>query len=105
MGTAHRRASREFIDRGFEAVLVCLDPSQVDPSFAGRAYDESLLADLPASVHPCGENGELHTFLNAGPSFDHPIVIERGDGDARRAYVFCDVLPVCAAARGTKRRP
>jgi uncharacterized protein (TIGR00290 family) len=59
--------AREFIAAGFEAIVACLDPRTLDPSFAGRPFDERLLADLPASVDPCGENGEFHTFVHAGP--------------------------------------
>jgi uncharacterized protein (TIGR00290 family) len=84
--------AREFIDAGFQAVLVCVDPSKLDPSFAGRAYDESLLADLPAHIDPCGENGEFHTFVHAGPIFHRSIPIERGEIVQRGGFVFNDVL-------------
>jgi uncharacterized protein (TIGR00290 family) len=89
--------ARDFIDAGFQAVLVCVDPSALDASFAGRAYDKSLLADLPAHVDPCGENGEFHTFVHAGPIFRRPIAIECGETLRRDGFVFCDVL---AAAGG-----
>src|SRR4051812_19181429 len=85
--------AREVIEAGFQAVLVCVDPSKLDASFAGRAYDESLLADLPALIDPCGENGEFHTFVHAGPIFDRPIPIKRGETVRRDGFVFCDVLP------------
>lgn len=84
--------ARGFIDAGFQALLVCVDPSKLDPSFAGRGYDESLLADLPADVDPCGENGEFHTFVHEGPIFEHPIPVERGETVTRDGFVFCDVL-------------
>jgi uncharacterized protein (TIGR00290 family) len=89
--------AREFVDAGFEAVLVCVDPSRLDPSFAGRAYDDALLADLPATVDPCGENGEFHTFVHAGPIFGHPIAIEPGETETRNGFVFCDVRPAGAS--------
>ena len=84
--------ARDFIDAGFEAILVCVDPSQLDPAFAGRAFDASLLADLPPGVDPCGENGEFHTFVHAGPIFDRPIAVERGRTVERDGFVFCDLL-------------
>jgi uncharacterized protein (TIGR00290 family) len=84
--------AREFIDAGFEATLVSVDPSQLDPSFVGRRYDEELLADLPASVDPCGENGEFHTFVHAGPVFDAPIEIELGEVVTRDGFAFQDLL-------------
>jgi uncharacterized protein (TIGR00290 family) len=85
--------AREFIAAGFRAHLVCVDPRKLDPSFAGRAFDEQLLADLPASVDACGENGEFHTFVHAGPIFSAPIPCETGEVVERGGFVFCDVLP------------
>jgi uncharacterized protein (TIGR00290 family) len=85
--------AREFIAAGFQARIVCLDPRVLDASFAGRTYDEQLLADLPASVDPCGENGEFHTFVHAGPIFAESIACETGEVVQREGFVFCDVTP------------
>jgi len=85
--------AREFIAAGFEARIVCLDPRALDASFAGRAYDGDLLAALPADVDPCGERGEFHTFVHAGPVFDAPIPCETGQVVERDGFVFCDLLP------------
>jgi uncharacterized protein (TIGR00290 family) len=85
--------ARIFIDAGFEAVLVCVDPRQLDASFAGRSFDEELLGDLPDGVDPCGENGEFHTFVHAGPIFKEPIPIEIGERRMRDGFAFCDLLP------------
>ncbi len=90
--------AREFIAAGFEAVLVCVDPSQIDPSFAGRPFDENLLADLPPSADPCGENGEFHTFVHAGPIFEYPIEVELGEAVTRDGFAFRDLLPKDVAA-------
>ena len=84
---------REFIAAGFEAIVVCLDPGAVDRSFAGRSYDERLLAELPASVDPCGENGEFHTFVHAGPILAEPIACANGEIAEREGFVFCDLTP------------
>ena len=86
--------AREFIAAGFQAYIVCLDPRALDASFAGRAYDERLLADLPASVDPCGENGEFHTFVHAGPIFAEPIACQTGEVVEREGFLFCDLKPV-----------
>ncbi len=83
----------EFLDAGFEATIVCVDPRVLDPSFAGRAYDERLLAELPPGVDPCGENGEFHTFVSAGPIFTEPIACETGEIVERDGFVFCDLIP------------
>jgi uncharacterized protein (TIGR00290 family) len=91
--------AREFIEVGFEAVLVSVDASQLDPSFVGRSFDPELLADLPDAVDPCGENGEFHTFVHAGPIFSEPVPIELGESVMRDGFAFCDVLPGRAAAK------
>ena len=85
--------ARAFLDAGFEATLVCVDPRALDPSFCGRRYDERLLAELPAGVDPCGENGEFHTFVSAGPIFTEPIAVEYGEIVERDGFAFCDLTP------------
>jgi uncharacterized protein (TIGR00290 family) len=82
-----------FVEVGFEATLVCVDPRQLDPSFCGRAFDAGLLRDLPESVDPCGENGEFHTFVTAGPIFSVPVPVEHGETVERDGFVFHDLLP------------
>ena len=96
--------AREFINLGFKAVIVCVDEKHLPRSFAGREYDQSLLQDLPANVDPCGENGEFHTFVYAGPIFKEPVSIERGeivyrvykhdkhDQHATSGFWYCDLL-------------
>jgi uncharacterized protein (TIGR00290 family) len=84
--------AREFVAEGFEAILVCIDPSRLDRSFAGRKFDTGLLDDLPPGVDPCGENGEFHTFVYAGPVFAAPIACRPGEVVQRDGFVYCDVL-------------
>lgn len=81
--------ARAMIDGGLRANLCCVDTQQLNASFAGRAFDAALLADLPSTVDPCGENGEFHTCVSAGPMFAAPIALEHGDTvlrDGRFAY-------------------
>ena len=73
----------DFIAKGFQAVLVCIDTNALDPAFAGRAFDADLLRDLPFHVDPCGENGEFHTFVHAGPIFRRPIPFQLGEQETR----------------------
>jgi len=87
------RLAREIIDAGFRAVLTCVDPRKLDPSFAGREFDDSILRDLPAGVDPCGENGEFHTFVYDGPIFRKPIQIEVGEKVSRDGFQFADIIP------------
>lgn len=84
--------ARQFVAAGFRAIVVCVDSRALDPSFAGRDYNEELLADLPAGIDPCGENGEFHTFVTAGPILACPIACRRGKVVERDGFVFCDLL-------------
>lgn len=83
----------QFIDAGFEAALACVDPRKLDPSFAGRRFDQELLADLPPDVDPCGENGEFHTFVHAGPIFANRIPCFTGVVVEREGMIFRDLIP------------
>lgn len=71
--------AREMLAGGLRARLCCVDTQQLGPRFAGRAFDEALLGDLPANVDPCGENDEFHTCVWAGPMFDAPLMLAQGD--------------------------
>ena len=84
--------ARDMIDGGLQARLTCVDPRKLDRSFAGRTFDDRLLADLPAGIDPCGENGEFHSFAFAGPMFHHPIPNRVGEVVDRDGFVFADVL-------------
>jgi uncharacterized protein (TIGR00290 family) len=85
--------ARDMIAAGVRAVLTCVDPRALPASFAGRAFDAELLADLPPGVDPCGERGEFHSFVWDGPGFAAPIPVTPGDVVERDGFVFCDVLP------------
>ncbi len=82
------------LQSGLRAVLVTIDPKQLDPAFAGRLYDQQLLDDLPETVDPCGERGEFHTFCFDGPMFQHPILFRMGKSVQRDDFYFTDVLPL-----------
>ena len=83
--------AREMIAAGLRARITCIDPRQLDRRFAGRDFDARLLRDLPASVDPCGERGEFHTFAYAGPMFAQPIAIDVGSTVERDGFVFTDL--------------
>jgi uncharacterized protein (TIGR00290 family) len=99
------RLAHHFIEAGFHAILVCVDPRQLDPSFAGRPFDSGLLAELPASVDPCGENGEFHTFVHAGPIFRTPIPCTTGETVEREGFIFADLAPPEGRPAGRHDRP
>lgn len=84
---------RDFIDRGFKTILVCVDPAKLDSSFVGRVIDREFLGELPSGVDPCGENGEFHTFVFDGPMFRTPVRFSRGEIVCRDSFWFCDLVP------------
>jgi diphthamide synthase (EF-2-diphthine--ammonia ligase) len=81
------------IASGLRAKIACVDCRQLDPRFAGREFDENLLSDLPAGADPCGENGEFHSFVYAGPMFREPIEVESGQIVLREQFAFADLIP------------
>jgi uncharacterized protein (TIGR00290 family) len=82
--------ARTMIAGGLRAKLACVDTKQLPSSFAGRDFDESLLQDLPQETDPCGERGEFHTCVYAGPMFTAPLDIEPGEIVDRDGFVFAD---------------
>jgi len=89
-GMETRALAREMISGGLKAKLVSVDPKQILPGFAGRDFDAALLADLPEGADPCGENGEFHTCVYAGPMFARPLALEAGETVERGGFVFAD---------------
>ena len=88
-----RALARDMVESGLVAYLACIDPRKLPAEFAGRRFDVELLADLPADVDPCGENGEFHTIVTAGPMFASPIPVTLGETVERDGFIFTDVLP------------
>jgi uncharacterized protein (TIGR00290 family) len=92
-----RRLAEEMLAGGLSAYLTCIDPCKLDRAFAGRRFDADLLAALPSSVDPCGENGEFHTFACAGPMFRNAIAVALGEIVERDGFAFADLVPNAAA--------
>ena len=89
--------AREVLEIGFAARLVCVDTRALPAAFAGRGYDAALLAELPAGIDPCGERGEFHTFVSAGPGFRRPVRYRVGEVVLRaERFAFCDLVPLDA---------
>jgi len=84
--------AREMIGAGVRAKLTCVDTDKLNGSFAGREFDEALLADLPDDVDPCGERGEFHSFVYAGPMFNAAMRLTLGETVVRDQFVFADLI-------------
>jgi diphthamide synthase (EF-2-diphthine--ammonia ligase) len=81
------------ITAGLRARLTCVNPQLLGAGFAGREFSHELLRDLPRGVDPCGENGEFHTCVYAGPMFSKLIPVQAGEVVTRDGFVFADLLP------------
>ena len=96
-----RELPRQMIAMGFRAILSCVE-GKVGPGFAGRAYDERLLEELPEGIDPCGEFGELRSFVHDGPCFARPVPLQAGEvvvRDGRGSTRTC-----CSGVRRPRRR-
>ena len=91
--------AQQMVDGGLRGRLACVDTRRLDASFAGREFDRVLLRDLPAEVDPCGERGEFHSCVYAGPMFTEPIALQTGDTHAVAPYVWRDLTVVGADLR------
>jgi uncharacterized protein (TIGR00290 family) len=87
-----RSLARAMIASGLKAYLATVDLKKLPAEFAGRAFDEKLLADLPDGVDPCGENGEFHTCVVAGPMFSRPLAVRPAERVERDGYAYCDLV-------------
>jgi uncharacterized protein (TIGR00290 family) len=80
------------IASGLEAYVATVDLRKLPADFAGRKFDSSLLANLREGVDPCGENGEFHTCVIAGPMFSRRIPVATGARVERDGYAYCDLV-------------
>ena len=91
-GLPTRDLAREMIASGTRAKLTCIDTGKLDRSFVGREFDEALLSALPDAVDPCGERGEFHSFVYAGPMLDAVLPVSVGETVVRDQFVFADLI-------------
>ena len=84
--------AREMIGSGYEAWIATVDLKKLPADFAGRTFDTELLADLPDGIDPCGENGEFHTCVVAGPVFSRRLPVRTGERVERDGYAYCDLM-------------
>ncbi|MFY9904822.1 MAG: ATP-binding protein [Terriglobales bacterium] len=90
-GMPTRALAKEMIATGLRAKLTCVDTTQLDQSFAGREFDQALLSALPDGVDPCGERGEFHSFVYAGPMLNAALPVSVGVTVIRDQFAFADL--------------
>jgi diphthamide synthase (EF-2-diphthine--ammonia ligase) len=90
-GMPTRELALSMIKSGGRAKLTCIDGKVLAPEFVGREFNEQLLSDLPPEIDPCGEKGEFHTFVYAGPMLERNLSVEVGEIVSRDGFVFADL--------------
>ena len=92
-GRPTRELADDMIDAGTEAYVCTVDLKKLPASFAGRRFDRVLLEALPAGIDPCGENGEFHSFVSAGPMLSRKVAVKTGQTVERDGFAYTDLLP------------
>ena len=87
-----RSLAQEMVDAGLRAVIACVDPKQCSSDLAGRTFDADFLSEVPNNMDPCGENGEFHTCVIAGPMFKQDINVRVGEIVEREGFIYADVI-------------
>jgi uncharacterized protein (TIGR00290 family) len=103
-----RKLIEEFIFEGFESILCCINDAYLTADFAGKRIDGNFLSILPANVDPCGENGEYHSFVYAGPIFKKKIPIRIGEKVYRpieQTHPATSTSSVCPPSSEQSKRP
>jgi uncharacterized protein (TIGR00290 family) len=85
--------AEQMIDSGVEAYLTTVDLKKLPPALAGRRFDRELLRDFRPGVDPCGENGEFHSFVSAGPMLSRRIPVRVGETVERDGFAYADLVP------------
>ena len=93
-GIPTHELAHQMIACGLKAKLTCIDTRKLSGEFAGRDFDENLQASLPEGVDPCGENGEFHSFVCAGPMLNSVLSVTTGETVTRDGFSFVDLIPV-----------
>jgi len=91
-GRSTSALAREMIDAGLQAHLSTVDLAKLPRSFAGRRFDDALLDALPAEADPCGENGEFHSFVSAGPMLSRKLAVRVGETVERDGFAYADLI-------------
>jgi uncharacterized protein (TIGR00290 family) len=92
-GRPTRELADDMIDAGTEAYVCTVDLKKLPASFAGRRFDRVLIEALPAGIDPCGENGEFHSFVSAGPMLSRKVAVKTGQTVERDGFAYTDLLP------------
>jgi uncharacterized protein (TIGR00290 family) len=86
---------QEFIDAGFNAVVITVKTGLLKKELLGRVIDSAFpayLAGLDRGITVCGEAGEYHTLVVDGPIFKKRLDIMRSEVVSRGEHHFLEIL-------------
>lgn len=86
--------AEQMLKAGLEAYISSVDLAKLPIDYVGRKWTRELLQTMPAQCDPCGENGEIHTIVTAGPMFSQPIPVRVGEIRERDGFAYADIIPV-----------
>lgn len=83
----------EFIDAGFEAIIVSAKSNLINQKWIGQKVNGPFLEYLKGNnIDACGENGEYHTLVIDGPFFNKKIKISKSKPIKKGEYWFLDTI-------------
>ena len=84
--------AQAMIASGLEAHIATVDLKKLPAEFAGRKFDATSVGRSARRRRPCGENGEFHTCVVAGPMFSRRLAVTPGERVERDGYAYCDLV-------------
>ena len=93
-GQPQDRIVNDFVELGFEAVVVATQADLLGEEWLGRKVDLDFIKDLAAldkKITPCGEAGEYHTLVIDGPLFKQRLEIVKADKVLREGHWFLEI--------------
>ena len=79
----------EFLKLKFKAIVIA---TRLEEGLLGKVLDKALVRRISRlGSHPCGESGEYHTFVTAGPIFRRALKITKGERERRDNVWFWEI--------------
>lgn len=90
------RLIREFIEAGFESVVIAVKAELLGDEWLGRTIDHAFIRELEemsqtTEVTPCGEAGEFHTLVVDGPLFRKRLEITDAEKVSRGEHRYLEI--------------
>ncbi len=79
----------EFLRLEFKAMVVA---TRLEEGLLGKVLDEALVRRISKlGSHPCGESGEFHTFVTAGPISRRALNVTKDEKERRDNMWFLEI--------------